>query len=104
MKFSLLYKTPEQPDYDSLTDMREAAYNLSVDRLVNAFCPDETRAETFLKVLMRPLHHEENIYYRQELVENFSKQPQLLFALRADHEIELAEVAAAERSHDARHV
>ena len=46
---------------------------------MNAFCPDEIRAETFLKVLMRPLHHEENIYYRQELVDNFSKQPQLLF-------------------------
>ena len=28
MKFSLLYKTPEQSDYDSLADMREAAYNL----------------------------------------------------------------------------
>ena len=36
MKFSLLYKTPEQPDYATLSDMREAVYNLSVDRLVNA--------------------------------------------------------------------
>lgn len=41
MKFSLLYKTPEQPSYEMLADMREAVYNLSVDRLVNAVCTDE---------------------------------------------------------------
>ena len=79
MKFSLLYKTPEQSDYETLADMREAAYNLSIDRLVHAVCTDEARAETFLKVLMRPLHQEENIYYRQEIVDSFTKQPQLLF-------------------------
>ena len=82
MKFSLLYKTPEQSDYETLADMREAAYNLSIDRLVHAVCTDEARAETFLKVLMRPLHQEENIYYRQEIVDNFTKQPQLLFELK----------------------
>ena len=82
MKFSLLYKTPEQPSYEMLADMREAVYNLSVDRLVNAVCTDELRAEIFLKVLTRPLHNEENIHYRQEIVENFTKQPQLLFELK----------------------
>ena len=33
MKFSLLYKIPEQADYAAQSDMREAIYNLSVDRL-----------------------------------------------------------------------
>jgi hypothetical protein len=82
MKFSLLYKTPEQQNYETQGDMREAIYNLSVDRLVGAVCADNLRGDAFLKVLSRPLHLEENIAYRQELVDNFLKQPQLLFELK----------------------
>jgi len=82
MKFSLLYKVPEQADYAAQQDMREAIYNLSVDRLVNAICTDPTHAEALQKVLGRPLHLEENIYFRQEIIENFTKQPQLLFELK----------------------
>lgn len=82
MRFSLLYKTPEDVDNTTMGDMREAIYNLSVDRLVAEISDNEYRNEIFLKILSNPLHNAENIAYRQQIVENFHRQPQLLMELR----------------------
>lgn len=82
MRFSLLYKTPEDADNSVMGDMREAIYNLSVDRLTAEISGNEYRSEVFLKILSNPLHKAENITYRQQIVENFYRQPQLLLELQ----------------------
>ncbi len=81
-RFSLLYKIPEETDNFSMGDMREAIYNLSVDRLTAEISDNPYQNENFLKVLSNPLHNAENIIYRQQIVDNFHKQPQLLTELR----------------------
>ncbi len=82
MRFSLLYKTPEDTDTSVMGDMREAIYNLSVDRLTAEISDNEHKSEVFLKILSNPLHKAENIAYRQQIVENFYRQPQLLVELQ----------------------
>lgn len=62
MSFSLLYKTREE------TPESSALYDLSVDRAVNAFCPDKRRADSFMEVLSHPLQTVENITYRQQIL------------------------------------
>ena len=48
MRFSLLYKTPEDTDNSVMGDMREAIYNLSVDRLTAESSDNEHKSEVFL--------------------------------------------------------
>lgn len=61
MKFSLLYKTDDQPA------LCQILYDLSVDRAVNNLVTDRRRADYFLSILEKPLTNRDNIRFRQEI-------------------------------------
>lgn len=78
MKFSLLYKIPEEPNYEAITDMTGALYDLSLDQCVHEMCSSKKQADYFLDVLKRPLHIIENVRYRQAVLKDLLLFPELL--------------------------
>ncbi len=82
LKFSLLYKTPEEPDYRAAEDMGGALYDLSLDQAVRSVCESRRSADYFLEVLKSPLRRVENVRYRQEIIRDILQHPQLLVDLK----------------------
>ncbi len=76
MKFSLLYRIPEEESVCDIT------YHLSLDRTANTFCRDPKKAEMFLHVLRRPLRNVENILFRQQIFQDFITFPSLFDELK----------------------
>ena len=76
MKISLLQTLPEE------NTACDVLYHLSIDRSVRVFCSDARKTDYFLSVLSRPLLHRENILYRQHILEDFIRHPELFDTLR----------------------
>ncbi|MBQ7500347.1 MAG: hypothetical protein IJT91_05595, partial [Clostridia bacterium] len=72
MKFSLLYKEPED---GLISDVR---YDLSIDRLTGLLTDSEKHGNYFTGVLCRPLKNLKNIAYRREVIADLTANPELL--------------------------
>lgn len=89
MKFSLLYKNYREELHESLDrdeslmeEMSNTLYDLSIDKAVKAFCPNEESFVYFMEVLKNPLRSVEDIKYRQDILMDFISMPKLLEDLR----------------------
>ncbi len=70
----LLYLNPKAPSSASL---REAIYNLNIDRMADYACRNRKQTEFFLSVLSSPITAEE-AKYRAEILRDFLEFPELL--------------------------
>ncbi|MBR2460113.1 MAG: hypothetical protein IKB34_02625 [Clostridia bacterium] len=84
MRYSLLFsQRGGGSSVDSSLSIREAIYNLNIDRMVNAACPNAGAAEYFLSVLSKPLTQVEDINYRREILTDMLNEPTLLDGMAA---------------------
>jgi len=83
MKYSLLYVNGqiESENAEFSASIRDAIYNLNIDRMVNAACRSITDAEYFLSVLTKPLTNERSVIYRREVLQDFIESPKALDGL-----------------------
>ena len=83
MGYSLLFSNGERKISDAVGSIREAIYDLNIDRSVNAACRNSGAAEYFLSVLATPLSAPEDVSYRQAVLRDLIAAPKLLDGLRA---------------------
>ena len=82
MRYSLLYnKTDKTPTTEQRGGIREAIYNLNIDRMIGSACKSSANTDYFLSVLAKPLTDVEAIAYRQAIVEDLLNMPDLLDGL-----------------------
>ena len=75
MRYSLLYAKGAEPEDVGFSDsIREAIYNLNIDRMVNAACASVINADYFLSALSKPLTDVEDITYRRGIRYNAGRQ------------------------------
>lgn len=85
MKFSLLYKTLPETDFNENLKTGEKGdiiYDLSIDRSICAICSDRRRTDFFLSVLRNPLISADDIIYRQRLLGDFIENRELFDELK----------------------
>lgn len=82
MRYSLLYAEGAMPENVGFSDsIREAIYNLNIDRMVNSACASVLNADYFLSVLSKPLTSVEDISYRREVLADLIEAPKVLEGL-----------------------
>ena len=83
MKYSLLYANSEvesgSAEYSQ--GIRDAIYNLNIDRMVDSACSSVSNAEYFLSVLTKPLTDVGEINYRREILQDLIEAPAVLDGL-----------------------
>ena len=83
MRYSLLYAggggNGENPEFSQ--GIRDAIYNLNIDRMVNSACASASNAEYFLSVLATPLTDVGDINYRREILQDVIEAPAVLDGL-----------------------
>ncbi|MBE6609688.1 MAG: hypothetical protein E7634_03350 [Ruminococcaceae bacterium] len=77
---SLLYKD-SAPETETVSEIKEAIYNLNIDRMAEGACKNKKCTDYFLSVLARPATSTENIAYRAEILRDFIRYPDLLSSL-----------------------
>ena len=83
MKLSLLFANGNKSisiNTDSSV-IREAIYNLNIDRAITDACGNTTATDYFLSVLSAPLTVTDDVAYRQEILRDLSAEPRLLDSL-----------------------
>ena len=74
MSISILYdQTPSGLRYPEKT-----LYHLSIDKAVSSFCIDTVKKKSFLAILSSPLLTESDIVFRQEVLQDFCKNPSIV--------------------------
>lgn len=83
MRYSLLYANAAEGGNSSeySQGIRDAIYNLNIDRMVNAACASVSNAEYFLAVLSKPLTDVEDVSYRREVLQDVIGFPSVLDGL-----------------------
>ena len=80
MKFSLLYKHPDNRKTTMLGD--DIIYNLQIDKVVGEFCKLQKRADYFIETLKNASLSVEDIKYRQNLLSDFLENEALVEELK----------------------
>lgn len=77
MNISLLYAA----ELSATEISKTVLYDLSLDKSFSAICSDSKKRATFLDILSRPLHTKAEIGYRQEILRDFTENPESFEAL-----------------------
>ena len=64
---SLLYKN-QLPEKETVSEIKEAIYNLNIDRMAEGACKNKKCTDYFLSVLARPAPSTDDIAYRAEIL------------------------------------
>ena len=81
MRYSLLYNNTGTRSAEQSGGIREAIYNLNIDRMIGAACKSAANTDYFLSVLAKPLTDTESISYRQAIMRDLINMPDLLDGL-----------------------
>ncbi|MBQ9116706.1 MAG: hypothetical protein IJY04_06750, partial [Clostridia bacterium] len=83
MRYSLLYydDSKKSAAAEISLSIREAIYNLNIDRVVSSACSNTVNAEYFLSVISTPLTRVSDIDYRREILSDLLTSPTLLDGL-----------------------
>lgn len=74
---SLLY-SDTVPNVKSSQTLKEAIYNLNIDRMTEFACKNKKHCEYFLSVISRPAPSLDDVTYRAQILRDFIDFPQLL--------------------------
>ena len=83
MRYSLLYAGGggDGVNAESSQGIREAIYNLNIDRMVESACQSAINGEYFLSVLSKPLTEVGDVTYRREILQDLIDSPAVLDGL-----------------------
>ncbi len=78
---SLLYKDADKRGLSFGRELREAVYNLNIDRMVYAACKNTQCADYLLSVIESAPADKDSAVYRSEILKDFLENPKLLSSL-----------------------
>ena len=81
MRYSLLYNNTGTRSSEQSGGIREAIYNLNIDRMIGSACKSAANTDYFLSVLAKPLTDTDAISYRQAIIRDLINMPDLLDGL-----------------------